>query len=370
MSNAIKARDTIVTLIKGVIDRERPKPRIAEVFAVSRGIRRADVLLPGETEANLQVTFPRHLQPTRSKMDDGIGNARGDIVLIEGGTNNYRITQILSGDAQASGLWLPDQRMQQNLMGGGTVDWGGRYLKWSSEFISYVGMSQVTPSGQFVIPMPDIGVTVQIHGIAGYTADVTDSSGIDMNPSGLQIYSGLYWEPTPDVLYGQPGVWHLVGVDSFYPVPPTWIMIALMDLRGDGNISLKLGTGDLQDHWRAAPFSNGWGNYVGSGWETQAYCMKPGNRVQLRGLVDNGGINANILVLPEGYRPRNRQLFGCVGGSKTSGAASAGTAHTHVIANPLVRVDVFDNGGVAQQDPTAPSAYLSLSQISFDAATQ
>lgn len=369
MTSAIEMRDVLVAIVKGVINRERPKPRIAEVYSISRGIRRADVLLPGETEPQLQVSFPRNLQPTRSKIDDGIGEAQGDIVLIEGGVNNYRITQILSGDAMASGLWLPDQRAQANLTGGGVVDWGGRYLKWGTEFISYVGMPGVVPNGQYAIPMPASGVEIQVHGVTGVTVDTVDASGIDMNPTNLLVNSGLYWEPTLDVPYGQPGVFHLVGQDSFYPVPPTWIMIALMDLRGEGVISLKLGTGDLQDHWRAPSFANGWSNY-GADWETVAYRMEPGNRVQFRGLANSGSISANICTVPEGYWPKARHLFMCMGSSKVTNGASAGTAHTHTITNGPIRVEAFPTGAIAQQDTGGTSSYISLNSISYDAATQ
>lgn len=368
---ALKMRDSLVTIVRGLIDRERPKPRIAEVYSYNRLTRTAEVLLAGETDPELQVSFPKHMQPTRSKMDDGIGTASGDIVLIEGFANNYRITSIITGDSYAEGLWLPEVRAQASLTGGGTIDWGGRYLKWSMDFVSYLGMSQVTPTGSYIIPMPDIGTVIQVHNIAGVTEDSVDSNGIDMTTGlGTLVRAGLYWEPTRSVDYGQPGVWHLVGQDSYYSIPSLWIMIAQMDLRGEGVMSLKLGNGDVTDHWRVAPFTNGWANYVGGGFESQAYRMGPGNMVEMRGLVDNGSINGDILILPEGYRPRIRQIFGCVGGSKTSGAASAGTAHTHSITNTTVRVDIFSTGELAQQDTAAPSQFISLQQIRFDAATQ
>jgi hypothetical protein len=107
---ALKLRDAITTIASGLIDRERPKPRVAEVFSYNRFTRVAEVLLTGETEANsaIQARFPKHLQPTKAKMDDGIGNAIGDLVLVEGTVNNYRITQIVEGDATGFGWSLGD----------------------------------------------------------------------------------------------------------------------------------------------------------------------------------------------------------------------------------------------------------------------
>jgi hypothetical protein len=108
----MKARDAIAQMIRGIVERERPKPRVCEVYSFNRFSRVAEVLLPGETDANstLQARFPEHLQPTKSKSVDGAG----DLVLVEGTLGSYRITQLVSGSAAAYSMQLGDV----TLMGG------------------------------------------------------------------------------------------------------------------------------------------------------------------------------------------------------------------------------------------------------------
>lgn len=109
MSNAMKMRDSVVQMIKGIIERERPKPRICEVYSFNRFSRVAEVLLPGETDPNstIQARFPEHLQPTKSKTVDGAG----DLVLVEGTLNSYRITQLIQGRAAGYSMDLGDITM-------------------------------------------------------------------------------------------------------------------------------------------------------------------------------------------------------------------------------------------------------------------
>ncbi len=117
---ALLLRDSITTIALGLINRERPKPRVAEVYSYNRFTRVAEVLLSGESEANstIQARFPKHIQPSKAKMDDGIGNATGDLVLVEGTVNNYRITQVVEGNGTAFGLILGDT----TLLGGTLLD--------------------------------------------------------------------------------------------------------------------------------------------------------------------------------------------------------------------------------------------------------
>lgn len=140
---SLKLRDSIATIARGLIDRERPKPRVCEVYSYNRGTRFAEVLLPGETKPGIQARFPKHLQPTKSKMDDGVGNATGDLVLIEGTTNNYRVTQIVEGDATSFGLNLGEP----TLLGGKLLN--RRFARYFSRELSLPTLGSTIELGRF-----------------------------------------------------------------------------------------------------------------------------------------------------------------------------------------------------------------------------
>lgn len=225
-NNGLKMRDSIVTMINGIIDRQRPKPRVCEVYSYNRFSGLADVLLPGETEPGIQAKFPQHLQPTASKMDDGVGAATGDLVLVEGTTNNYRITQIIRGNA--FGLASP-MRPSDSMSGGGVVTWNDRYLKWGSDLVAPTGVTQLITGGLITITMPVLDTVIKCHGINGDADDTVAAAGIDMQPDGTSDYSVLYYEPNLGSILGDTGTFHLVGATVSFNVPATWIMIALMD---------------------------------------------------------------------------------------------------------------------------------------------
>lgn len=228
--SALDLRDAVTTMILGLISRERPKPRVCEVYSFDRFTRYAEVLLPGETVPGLQARFPTHMQPTASKMDDGVGNATGNLVLVEGTSNNYRITQIIEGNAysQASPF-----RAYDLLTGGGIVTWDDRYLKWTTDLSTFIGVDQVISTNMFVISMPGVGALVNCHGINGFTTVAVTVDGIDMRPDGTMNHTALYWEPDLTLTTGDVGTFHVVGgVVPFY-IPPHWIMIAVMNQVAD-----------------------------------------------------------------------------------------------------------------------------------------
>lgn len=140
---ALSLRDSIATIARGLIDRERPKPRVCEVYSYNRATRFAEVLLPGEVTPGIQARFPKHLQPTKSKMDDGIGNATGDLVLVEGGVNNYRITQIIEGDATGFSWNLGDT----TLLGGRLLD--RKFARYFSRELNLPGLGNSIELGRF-----------------------------------------------------------------------------------------------------------------------------------------------------------------------------------------------------------------------------
>jgi hypothetical protein len=91
--------------------------------------------------------------------------------------------------------------------------------------------------------------------------------------------------------------------------------------------------------------------------------------VQLRGLIRNGTANTSMFTLPVGYRPPNGQLFTCIANVQATwntGAASAGTAHTHAATGPPQvgsRVDILPAGTVAAA--SAGTGFIDLGGIQF-----
>lgn len=121
--------------------------------------------------------------------------------------------------------------------------------------------------------------------------------------------------------------------------------------------------------WIAPTMTNSWVNYGGN-YTTLAY-RKINGVVHLRGLIKDGTINAAICTLPAGYRPSGQTVFMQTGSqiNETTGAASAGTAHTHSVPinNGPYRVDVQSTGVVSVASTTAANTWVSMSGICFPA---
>jgi hypothetical protein len=121
--------------------------------------------------------------------------------------------------------------------------------------------------------------------------------------------------------------------------------------------------------WIAPTFTNSWVDY-GSGFQTVGY-RKVGDVVQLRGLMKNGTLGASAFTLPVGYRPTaNILLTGLTSAhaSVTTGAASAGTAHTHPITGineTAARVDINAAAGTVIVPVSASNGWVSLDGLSF-----
>lgn len=118
--------------------------------------------------------------------------------------------------------------------------------------------------------------------------------------------------------------------------------------------------------WIAPTLANGWINY-GSGFSDAKYMRKNGI-VYLKGLIKSGtvGTATPFFTLPVGYRPADQKLFAALNGGVVSGAASAGTAHTHTTANTAARVNVMPSGQV-NLEGTGTNVFVSLDGISYPA---
>lgn len=115
--------------------------------------------------------------------------------------------------------------------------------------------------------------------------------------------------------------------------------------------------------WITPTLANGWVNF-GGGYATVQYMRKNG-MVYVKGLAKSGTLNATIFTLPPGYRPAEHRNFASVTNSITTGAASAGTAHTHLVVGVGGRFSVNADGTVSLNSGTGSNALISLDDIHF-----
>jgi hypothetical protein len=106
--------------------------------------------------------------------------------------------------------------------------------------------------------------------------------------------------------------------------------------------------------WKALTFVGSWTNY-GAPYSTGAYRKDASGKVHLRGLLAKGAgvpVSGDVMaILPPGYRPTMRYLFGAGGGAPTE---------------LYTRVDVLPNGEITfMAGATADGDFTSLDNISF-----
>jgi hypothetical protein len=127
--------------------------------------------------------------------------------------------------------------------------------------------------------------------------------------------------------------------------------------RGPAGPAGTAGDAVAPETWKALPFVGAWTNY-GSVWAKSAYRKDQRGRVYLRGLAakDPGAPVGDdpIAVLPPGYRPSARLIFGVATGSTAGGQAYG-------------RVDVLADGNIYWvAGAGGPEGdYTSLDNISF-----
>jgi hypothetical protein len=105
------------------------------------------------------------------------------------------------------------------------------------------------------------------------------------------------------------------------------------------------------DTWHPMTLLNGWTNW-GNPYTPASYTITEDGWVRLRGLIKSGDPNQAIAVLPTGYRPLYRQLFG---------VKLAGTSPS------VGRLDVLQDGTVLgySTDGAVSAVYTSLDGLSF-----
>lgn len=256
-------------------------------------------------------------------------------------SNGYGSTRLGGSAAQ----FLPT-RDQFLLSGGGIIDWDGANLYWGTRFIAMGhGRHTLSTVGYFDITCPTSGTIPVIGGSVGSVT--ATGSGIPL--SGWQaLYYRLPYGGGNGVVAGNFYIYDYtndVGANSTYGPPTDAILIAVRN--NDGGPSLKLGTGEIRDHWRAPSFQNSWVNY-GSPYPTAAYRMEANNVVRLKGLVKLGTMGAAIFTLPAKYRPTERFLLSTI-----------------VNANVAGRIDVDTTGTVTPTSATGTNGWVALDGLTF-----
>jgi hypothetical protein len=81
-----------------------------------------------------------------------------------------------------------------------------------------------------------------------------------------------------------------------------------------------------QESWHDAVYAAGWGNPSQAGYPGAAYFKEPTGLVNMRGLVGNVSLTANVyqtvLTLPAGYRPEYKTPFLCAVSQATNTAGA------------------------------------------------
>lgn len=287
--------------------------------------------------------FDLRMWVTMDNVAKVFGSELGEEVTVEPtrfyGTDDAKHDKILAAGPMTT---MPRQA-QAGMTGGGKITWDGSTLAWSQSFRSGdVGKGYHARSGYFEASTPPATTVLPLYSNNGVTTVTCTAAGVPL--SGLQ---SLWYEPPWGDSFGSvSGSYRLVDtVDDDFIVPAHWILVAQRSDQA-GTPSLKLGTGEQIDHWRAVTFLNAWTNF-GGGTESAAYKMTDGRQVALKGTVAPGTANAAIFTLPADYRPAAlRVMAGIVG------------------AAAIQRVDVTSAGNVSTSGAGALT-YLSLDLIKF-----
>lgn len=351
---ALEVRDIIQTMVNAEVEKIRPRHQMGTVTSIDRVTRRCGVQFPGEV-LSTQVAMGS-IQPS----------AVGQVVRVEGVQGDRYIADVMGptytspfeGDWWQQVAWSMRAAGGSGLTGGGvrTVTTSG--IAWDARFISIsTGRNTRIPAGHFIMDMPPDGTSVP--GVGGAA---TRSVASGLIPLGN--WEALYYIPP----YGAaqtsvPANFRVSGFISDVDIPEEWILLAIRN--GDDRI-VYWADGTSQDYWRAPTLLNGWVNYGIGPWDLAGY-KKDNGIVYLTGLIKSGASGDPICVLPVGYRIKADNIFSGTSNLITSGAATAGTAHTHGIAAPAVRLDVYADGTIYLTNANAATGYISLAQISYPA---
>jgi hypothetical protein len=283
--------------------------------------------------------------------DAGAGGGGGELRFTKNGANKWSLYTLGSGDGN---LYVRDQanaKMVATFKPGGTD-------------ASQLEVTDLLTANRFL-----------------YTRSV-DISGTNLNNlTQAGCYNGSSMTNAPDAS------WYYIEVlmhSNFSGATPTYMMQRATHLAAGTPIVYQrtmTGAGvwnswfrvdahgfHYPEAWQGVTFTNSWTDY-GSGFQTCQF-RRFGDMVQLRGLIKSGTIATSAFTLPVGYRPPATLILSGItnlAASHATGAASAGTAHTHAItslANVAMRVDISTAGAVSIVS-NASNGYYSLSGLEF-----
>lgn len=254
--------------------------------------------------------------------------------------------------------------------------WGGGTISKKNGVVSVTNKALTTNVATLTVVAPHyfaIGDRIQVAigdavfdgvalAITGLTATTISYAKVNANVTSAAATG--YAKPLGiDTFFGN---FHMVVHGSDFIVPGNWLRLALRN--ADNADTIEWCTGESDTGWITPSLLNSW-VYFGSPQAVPAY-RKLNGVVYLKGLIKNGTLGVGAFVLPSGFRPSELLIMSGVWQSQTntSGAATAGTAHTHAVAAPQIgiRIDVSDDGTVIMYGgASASNGYASLSGISF-----
>ena len=296
-----------------------------------------------DSDGNLQFlrNYASNDTPTITINDEtgdvGIGTTSPDYKLhVSGGVSYF-----------PDGIATPGYHAQWTLSGGGHVSWDGLNLLWSYRIIAIpIEKTEFADQGYIEINCPISG-TITHYKSDGTTGTATcTSSGVPVGS-----WEALWYVITPgqSQTSAQTKFVLTAYANSSWRPDSNWLLIAVKNGDSASQGGLKfMPTNSTHYTWIAPSFTDSWVNYS-TQYNPCGYYKDSENRVHLRGLVKYGttGANADIFILPTGFRPEYRHLF---------------TVQTN---GSLGRIDITDDGRVIPY--TTNNTWVSLDNISFKA---
>ena len=363
---ALEFRSVLRDIVKAELDRQRPPYQLAIVTGIDRPNRKCQVQFNGET-TSVTVNMGS-IQPNATGQAVRVDGRPGDRFIAEvlgdaydplastvsshtssiSGLNSTvsghttSISSLNSGLSTASGQisalqglsngLTPAQNAALRRFGGANLQMeGGFYCDsanvWWSSRIMTMGAgrnSSVFTGGYVGLTVPANGTVVPVHGKSGTTSATVADGKIP-----LASWQALYYDlPFPSGISSDDSRWHIVDYTLAFDVPSNWIFVTM---RMSSNQSIW-GNGLERDWWKTPTLLNSWVNYGSSVSYASAGYKRENGMTWIKGLVKDGTFSTttsgNIFVLPAGFWPTDRHIFGVASN------------------NALGRLDIIGNGEI------------------------
>lgn len=342
--SALKMRDIIETIVKGVVEQVRPRIQYGTVTAIDRPKRKCSVQFVGET-TSVSVAMGS-VQP----------QSEGQVVRIDGVAGDRFVADVLgpifndmpmvnSIKLQSGGSLGAAINSKLQVMGPPVFNLSDTSIGWVNRLVC-MGMGvgpEFVNAGYFDVRVPAEGSVITGVGTVA-SRNVLDA----MIP--LAAGENL-WYIMPLGASSSVSIPANFRVTRYsggsYVIPNNWMHIATCS--GDAGTPRFYTCSGERDTVRLPTLLNGWVNYTDGFTECGYY--KENGRVYLQGLVKSGTVSStftgSVFNLPSYYRPEKQTTFI---------STSSGT---------YGRVDVLANGDV--RVVSGSSGYVELGQISFRA---